>query len=289
MSDEQLREKIHTIMPDLEIEHLEHNREGLINDVIIINHELVFRFAKNDGFAQILNLELDILDLVRPRIDLPVPTPVYRGPGSTVYPKLHGQALLRRDVMEMEDSTRVRIASQLGSFLAHLHSTPIDDLDWDIPTVLAPVTWRKWVDIRGRVEEKIYPLMLRHQVAWAEKFFERALEDHRNFTYEPALIHADLAPYHILYDSKMSEITGIIDFGVAGIGDPALDLGTLINNYGESFVSMFRETYPGMDALLPRARFYARAIEFQWVLLGLETGDTFWFTAHLGGARDIFS
>lgn len=289
MSDEHLREKIHTIMPDLVVESLEHNREGLINDVIIVNHELVFRFAKNDGFAQILNLELDILDLVRPRIQLPVPTPVYRGPGSTVYPKLQGSALLRRDILEMDDAAREHVARQLGTFLSHLHTTPIDDLDWEIPTVLAPVTWRKWVEIRGRVEEKVYPLMLRHQVAWAEEFFERALEDHRNFTYEPALIHADLAPYHVLYDAEKSEVSGIIDFGVAGIGDPALDLGTLISNYGESFVSMFAETYPGMDALLPRARFYAQAIEFQWVLLGLETGDKFWYTAHLGGARDIFA
>ncbi|HPC06056.1 MAG TPA: hypothetical protein PLI60_04985 [Anaerolineaceae bacterium] len=42
-----------------------------------------------------------------------------------------------------------------------------------------------------------------------------------------------------------------------------------------------------MDLFLPRARFYAQAVEIQWVLLGLETGDSFWFTAHLGGARDI--
>ena len=92
MSEEQLRQRIQMMMPDLEIEHLEHNREGLINDIVIINRELVFRFAKNDGYAQILNLELDILDLVRPRINLPVPSPIYRGPGSVVYPLLQGKA-----------------------------------------------------------------------------------------------------------------------------------------------------------------------------------------------------
>ena len=37
------------------------------------------------------------------------------------------------------------------------------------------------------------------------------------------------------------------------------------------------------------ARFYARGIELKWVLLGLETGEMFWFTAHLGGARDILA
>lgn len=47
---------------------------------------------------------------------------------------------------------------------------------------------------------------------------------------------------------------------------------------------------PGLEiVLLPRACFYAQAIELSWCLLGLETGEAFWFTAHLGGARDICS
>ncbi|MFZ4658307.1 MAG: hypothetical protein ACOYNY_14925 [Caldilineaceae bacterium] len=34
---------------------------------------------------------------------------------------------------------------------------------------------------------------------------------------------------------------------------------------------------------------YAQSIELQWVLLGLETGKSFWFTAHIGGARDVYA
>ena len=287
MSDDQLRQRIQMIMPDLDIKHLEHNREGLINDIVIINHELVFRFAKNDGYAQILNLELDILDLVRPRVDLPVPSPVYRGPGSVVYPLLEGLALRRETLLNMDAATREKVAAQLGMFLHNLHTTPIGDLDWNLPTTLAPVTKKKWVEIRSRVEEKVFPLLLNHQVAWAENLFNRALEDPNTFEYTPALIHADLAPYHILFDRKKDQVTGVLDFGVAGIGDPALDLGTLISSYGESFIRQFSPFYPGLEAHMERARFYAQAIELQWVLLGIETGDTFWFTAHLGSARDI--
>lgn len=36
----------------------------------------------------------------------------------------------------------------------------------------------------------------------------------------------------------------------------------------------------------PGARFCAQAIELERALNGLETGETFWYTAHLGGARD---
>jgi hypothetical protein len=71
------------------------------------------------------------------------------------------------------------------------------------------------------------------------------------------------------------------------MGDPATDLGSLINYYGESLVSKIKNAYPTLDELLPRARFYARAIELQWALLGVESGEYYWFTAHIGGARDI--
>jgi len=74
---------------------------------------------------------------------------------------------------------------------------------------------------------------------------------------------------------------------VAGMGDPATDLGSLINYYGESLVSKIKNTHPAMEKLLPRARFYAHAIELQWALLGVESGEYYWFTAHIGGARDI--
>jgi hypothetical protein len=52
-------------------------------------------------------------------------------------------------------------------------------------------------------------------------------------------------------------------------------------------VSKIEQAYPELGSYLPRARFYAQAIELEWVLLGLETGESFWFTAHLGGPRDI--
>jgi aminoglycoside 2''-phosphotransferase len=137
------------------------------------------------------------------------------------------------------------------------------------------------------VEDKVYPLLLPYQVNWADALFARALEDTAFFGYEPALIHGDLAPYHLLFDPAKGELSGVLDFGVAGLGDAALDIGGLISIYGESLVAHMQRSYPGLQTFLPRARFYAQSIELQWVLLGLETGESFWFTAHLAGARDI--
>lgn len=66
-----------------------------------------------------------------------------------------------------------------------------------------------------------------------------------------------------------------------------MDVGSLLSYYGESFTMKMRNVYPDLEQLLPRARIFTQRIELEWVLLGLETGESFWFTAHLGGARDI--
>jgi aminoglycoside 2''-phosphotransferase len=284
-----LRQRVQLIMPELEIQNFEINQEGLINDVAIVNKKLVFRFAKTEKYAKILDDEMKILDIIRSRIGVEVPTPIYRNQDSVVYPFLDGQPFLREILLRLPKDVQVRTAEQLGKFLYGLHTSGITGLDWDIPPTLAPVTQERWLDIRQRVKEKIYPLLLKHQVQWAENLFDSVLSKPDSFNYRQALIHGDLAPYHILFDAEKDKITGVIDFGVAGIGDPASDIGSLISSYGEIFVIMMKSTYPNLDEYLPRARFYAQSIELQWVLLGLETGEQFWFTAHLGGARDVYS
>ncbi|HEX5941643.1 MAG TPA: phosphotransferase [Anaerolineales bacterium] len=284
---ETLRQRVQALMPELEIEHFDINQEGLTNDVAIVNRKLVFRFAKTETSEKVLTDEMNILDLVRSRIGLEVPTPIYRSHDCVIYPYLEGQPFLRETWLKLERNHRVSTAQQIGQFLYRLHTTEISGTGWDVPRTLAPVTQEKWLEIRQRVRDKVYPLLLDHQIQWAENLFDSVLAKPESFEYHPSLIHGDLAPYHILFDVSKHNITGVIDFGVAGIGDPASDLGSLISSYGESFVTELQATYPNLDTLLPRARFYAQSIELQWVLLGVETGETFWFTAHVGGARDI--
>jgi hypothetical protein len=46
-----LRQRVRVIMPDLEIKQFEINQEGLVNDVVIVNEQFVFRFAKTEKIA----------------------------------------------------------------------------------------------------------------------------------------------------------------------------------------------------------------------------------------------
>lgn len=279
--------EIHQIMPDLEIKTMDVHHEGLVNDILIVNKEWVFRFTKTDYGRELLDQEYQLLSYLQPRLSLAVPAPVIRGDGFMAYHHLDGLAFLREIWQQFEAEKKELIAAQLGQFLRELHGAPVENLEWEIPLTLAPVTQETWIDIYERIIQKVFPLLLPHQIEWVENLFEPVMNLTDFFDFEPVLVHGDLAPYHILYSPERRCLNAVIDFGVAGLGDPATDIGSLINSYGESLIQMIARDYPTFIEFLPRARFYAQAIELQWVLLGVESGEHYWFTAHLGGARDI--
>lgn len=280
-------EQIHRIMPDLDIIEYELHQEGLVNDVLIVNNEWVFRFTKTEWGKEIMVNEERLLGFLRRRLSLTIPTPVMHAEGAFVYQHLMGEPFRRETWLKATDEKKQSCADQLGQFLSELHRINTDEIDWDVPHSYAPVTRETWLEVHDRVVEKVYPLLLPHQIDWVEGVFYPALMDGAFFDFDPVLVHGDLMPDHILYHPEQHQLTAVIDFGVAGLGDPATDLGSLLNYYGESLISKIAHTYPNLDALMDRARFYARALELQWIVLGLESGENYWFTAHLGNARDF--
>ena len=87
--------------------------------------------------------------------------------------------------------------------------------------------------------------------------------------------------------TTISMLTGMIDFGTAGIGDPAADYACIINTYGESFLARVAKYDSRVEATLDRARFWAGTLELQWLLAGIRQNDPSWYTAHIGNARDV--
>ena len=281
-------EQIHRVMPELEIVEYELHQEGLVNDVLIVNNEWVIRFTKTEWGKELMANENRLMCFLQPRLSLSIPMPVKRGDGVIVYPHLIGETFMRQIWRGAGEQGIQKLADQLGQFLHELHSIDVADVDWEVPHSFAPTTRETWLEIYDRVVSKVFPLLLPHQIDWVDALFQRALSTPDFFQFTTVLVHGDLTPYHILYHPEQQRLTSVIDFGVAGLGDPATDLGSLLNYYGESLVSRLGNTYPKMQSLLTRARFYAHAIELQWVVLGLESGEDYWFASHLGGARDIW-
>ena len=87
------------------------------------------------------------------------------------------------------------------------------------------------------------------------------------------LRHGDFGSSNILWDSE-GYITGIIDFGSLGWGDPGWDIAGLFVSYGSSFVKRLASTYPTIEALLERSPFYLSMFALMDAVFGAEHGDS---------------
>lgn len=280
--------RIRELFPELAIQTISINDEGLLNDVVVVNGELVFRFAKTGfGFTDPL-AEANVLRFLRKYITLRIPEPFYESHELLAYPLIPGQTLRRDQLMRMPESDQQAIADRLAEFFKQLHGIPLSDaIAHDIPMADALMKYEGWVKVFQRIQEKVFPLLLPHLREWVMEHFESHLADKGNFEYELRMVDTDVPPYHILFDNKQNRLKGIIDFGCAGLGDPAIDLGIIIYNYGETFLERFYHVYPEAESYIKRARFYAGAHEVRWLLTGIERNNPLWFAVHVGSAKDV--
>lgn len=277
---------LQSILPDLEVASLELNREGMVNDVLIVNGELALRFPKSDKARDALEREARILDIVCDRVALPVPRLDHHSEKVASYPLIPGVPLTRDRIHSLDSADRYAVLGQLGGFLRDLHA--IDPVAaTDLPASDAVRTRDDWLSFLARVEEVLFPLLFRYQRDWVTSHFAPVVSGELQLDYEPVLVHGDLAPYHILFDPAASRISGVIDFGTAGLGDPAIDVACLIYQYGESTVRKLARHYPSLGACIDRARFWAGTLELQWALAGLVNDDRSLLVAHIGSARDV--
>lgn len=280
-------QRILEIYPDLAIERASLNREGLFNDVVIVNDAFVFRFARREYGFKDLNEEAAALRLLRKHITLPIPAPFYEDHEVLAYPLIPGETLRRDLLMSLPETDQQAIAEQLAQFFKEMHGIPMEEVaDPSIPMADALMEYEDWANVYQRMQDKVFPLLLPHVRKWAMEYFESWLSDPSNFEYEPRMVDTDIPPSHILFDRERRRINGIIDFGCAGLGDPAADFSVIIYHYGESFLSRFYKSYPEAEAYLRRARFHAGATEMRWLLNEIEQNELALFTDHIEAASD---
>jgi aminoglycoside phosphotransferase (APT) family kinase protein len=145
-------------------------------------------------------------------------------PGSSSFraaPTFVGYRLIRGEPLVDEDADGVR------AFLEAL-----DSLD---PSRL-PVECADWVeayrDQCAEFERLVRPFLDKDEHAQAKRLFDDA-ETLVNF--KPALLHSDLGPEHLLV--RDGRLAGVIDWGDARLGDPALDYAWLVNGWSTFVVA----------------------------------------------------
>lgn len=278
-------ERLHAAMPDLAITRARIDESGQNNVVLEVTDAawgaLIFRFARYAEGVRTLRREVAILRGLRGRVPLLTPDPIYitleserAGDAFIGYPMIPGTPLWREDLEAIGDEAATqRLAGQLARFLRALHHVPAAAAGLDgLPVSDTPA---EWADLSTRFRDKLFVHMRPDARAEVARTFETFLGEADNFTYAPALRHGDFGTSNVLWDAAARRLTGVIDFGSAGLGDPAVDLAGIIcrAGYGETFARRMLPVYPALEAMLPRARFYASTFALQYALFGVEQGE----------------
>jgi aminoglycoside 2''-phosphotransferase len=116
------------------------------------------------------------------------------------------------------------------------------------------------------------------------------LDDKSLFIFQTVLIHCDLACEHILCDPWYALLTGVVDWGDATIGDPALDFVGLHRVRGREFTERVLASYQGMidAAFWRRIDFYLRYQPYSELLYGAYSNSQKFIAQGIEGLRAMF-
>jgi aminoglycoside 2''-phosphotransferase len=267
-----LLNRLFTYLPGIKLRTARSTR-GQFNDILIINDELVFRFPRSPHAAETMAKEVVILRALQGQVSLAIPMPShYVQDERTGKPVLMGYRVIRGSSLTVGDLTEAggRVASQVATFLRELHAIPLKSIPLELPVAETAADWN---DLFNRIRENLYPFMRSDARREVDRSFEKYLGELRHFTFHPRLRHGDFGATNILFDRTVPTVTGIIDFGSAGPGDPAQDIGALLATLGRPFVDKMAVFYPETEAMLARATFFVRTYALQQALSALRDGD----------------
>lgn len=265
-------------LPQLEIHSVESITSGWDFFLLEVNQDLLFRFPRNTQAESNLDTEIELFKELAST--LPVQIPEYRYDfrvqrhsfGRFVgYDKIPGEPLEPGLVKEAPKET----ACQLGDFLSALHRFPVSQAK-KIGVAGGDVkAWRQeYVEFYDWIQENALHLLEPSHRDKAKKLWEGFLAEDANFKFQSVLVHEDLLPQHILYDSAQKQITGVIDWTDAVINDPAIDFAFLVEGFADEFMDLVIDVYAGEvdDTFKRRAVFYSTIVPFYGIRHGVMWG-----------------
>ncbi len=225
-------------LPKLKIHRYKSNTQGWDNDIIIVNEDTVFRFPKNDKVAdRVISESMLLKKLIRykPFVTIPDYTLLYdenNKLGCVYYEYIEGQPLEQNLIND-------RNAMLLGEFLTKLHRMNHSKLS-------SLHTYDYWHDLFTSVRKNVYQDLNEFQKQAITSVFTRFLDTFPTLSYPMTVIHGDLTTSNIICNE--GEVTGIIDFTDAQIGDPAFDFAGFYWEFGPEFTKKVLSYYEGVES-----------------------------------------
>lgn len=253
------------------------NREGTNVDVLILDRRHVIRIARNEAAASQLAAETALIGALTPRLPIRLPAVLASTPEWALQDFIAGEPLTRRRLAGLSARHRDALLSTVHDFL-----TAMAGLTLDLPPAPAPHDPADFLRLREEAEALLFPLL---SAALADDL-RSVLDDQAQVPLDvsrPGLIHGDLHPSHLLFDPATQTLAGIIDFGLAGRADPAIDLAGLWYNWGDSAAAYLAKN----PDIRQRASRYALTYEIQWAVTALREKRPDWMLYAMGAAKAI--
>ncbi|WP_337990581.1 aminoglycoside phosphotransferase family protein [Lysinibacillus sp. JNUCC 51] len=165
-----------------------------------------------------------------------------------------------------------RLAKQLVSFLIELHSISGEKASRDLKLKVRNPR-EEMYNLYDKIQNTIFPYIRKDAQKEISQSFETFLKGKAFSNLDITLIHRDFGASNILWNPETSMISGIIDFGGSGLGDPAYDFAGILSSYGEKFFEMCINLYPNGNEISERVKFYKSTFALQEALHGIENDD----------------
>jgi len=221
---------------------------GTVNAIYRVGDDLYVRLPLLKEWSESLEREIEWLPRLAPLLPLRVPEPVGRGePGEgfpfpwAVYRWIEGRPY------EPDRDDEVRAAQDLARFVLALR---------EIDAAGAPPTGRAPLRQLEGTREALEAAQQEIDTPAALEAWERAL-DAPPWDGEPVWIHNDLLPPNLLVGDEDGHLTAVLDFGTAGVGDPAADVVPAWSVFGPAGRKAYCAALAVDDATRERARGYA--------------------------------
>lgn len=255
--------------------------EGWDNALYLVNHSYVFRFPRRGVAAPLQQMENELLPRLAPVLPIPIPNPRWMGQATVRYPftfsgykKLHGTEVY---FFRPGDETRAKSAALWGGFLRTLHAIGKEQaLRWKVAS--SDTIGRMDVDKRTpmfieKVSEAQQKGLLTHPEALLGILPGLPSTGQLARLVNLTLVHGDLNFRNFLLDDD-GKLCGVLDWGDAHIGHPAVDLSVAYSFLPPAARAEFFRVYGTVDALtLQLAKFRALYTNLVILLYADDIGD----------------
>ena len=189
---------------------------GTVNVLYRLGDGLCLRFSRLEQYAESIERELEWLPQLSRALSIATPVPVARGEPQFDYPFAWGvfEWLPGRAFEPGRLGTSNRTARRLAQFNVELQQVAVTGgpkSSRELPLSATDPTIAPGIEAMSGVADT-NELAAVWQASLAAP----------NFGGQPVWVHGDLIPPNLLMDG--GELSAVIDFGLVGIGDPAIDL-----------------------------------------------------------------